>query len=371
MGPVLAKLGLIDGKRTDTGELGCAVGNVLGAFGVEKVEDIPDTADGRLACQYLEWKYMGKLQATYVDGIRGREKDKKRKAVASKLDSNSRLHARFNQCVTNTNRLSSSDPNVQNIPARPKPGFSPEVLHIGMAIRKAFVASPGHVLVGGDFSQLQLRVWAEFTADPVFVQAYNQTGEKSDFHQYAASALGQPRSTIKNFVFAVLFGADEAKAARTAGLEGAIVAPFIQQMQRDIPSLSTFKIAVGDSLAARGYVESLMGWRGFFPDFWSPVRQWQAAALREATNFPIQATEAGLVKACMIAIHSNLRRYYNNAPKLVLQVHDELWADCPTYMSYDVAQMMKETCEEVSREWFKLVPIKFETKIVQNWAAGK
>jgi len=348
MGPVLAQLGLIDGKRTDSGELGCAKSNILGAFGVEKEEDLPDSDEGRIARNLLEWRQMGKLKSTYVD------------AILSRLDSESRVHGRYNQAVTNTNRLSSSDPNLQNIPAR---------TDIGMAIRKAFIPKDGCVFVGGDFSQLQLRVWAEFTRDDVFVKAYTEGGEKADFHQYAATALGRPRSTIKNFVFCILFGGEEAKAAVTAGLPGAEIAPFIAQMRQDIPSLSTFKLAVGDMLSSKGYVESLQGWRGFFPDWFSPVRQWQAAALREATNFPIQATEAGLVKAFMAEVYGQIQGMQNVRP--VLQVHDEFWLEAPEEFADALAIMMKCVAEEVSRRWFSVVPIKFDTKIVTNWAAAK
>lgn len=349
MGGPLSRLGLIDGKRTDTGELGCAKGNILGAFGVEKEEDLPDTDLGHIAHNLLEWRQMGKLKSTYVD------------AIMARLDSDSRVHGRYNQAVTNTNRLSSSDPNLQNIPAR---------TDIGMAIRKAFIPRDGCVFVGGDFSQLQLRVWAEYTRDSVFVEAYTGGGEKADFHQYAASALGRPRSTIKNFVFCILFGGEEAKAAVTAGLPASEIAPFIAQMRKDLPSLSTFKLAVGDMLASKGYVESLMGWRGFYPDYWSPVRQWQSAALREATNFPIQATEAGLVKAVMAAIYNRLRVDYPFA-QMVLQVHDELWVECGESYANEVAMVMKEIAEEVSRRWFSVVPIVFGTKVVGNWAEGK
>ncbi len=123
-------------------------------------------------------------------------------------------------------------------------------------------------------------------------------------------------------------------------------------------------------LAAKGYVESLQGWRGFFPDYWSPVRQWQAAALREAVNFPIQSTEAGLVKAVMVAIYNRLRADYPYA-RMVLQVHDELWVECGEQYAEDVAMVMKDIAEEVSRRWFSVVPIVFDTKIVSNWAAGK
>lgn len=351
MGPVLASLGLIDGKRTDTGELGCAKGNILGAFGVEKEEDLPTDELGTIARNLLEWRQMGKLKSTYVD------------AIMSRLDSSSRVHGRYNQAVTNTNRLSSSDPNLQNIPAR---------TDIGMAIRRAFVPRDGCVFVGGDFSQLQLRVWAEFTADPVFVKAYTDVvpGQMADFHQYAATATGRPRKVIKNFVFLELFGGGDEKAARTAGVPQAELTPFIEQMKRDIPSLTTFPLAVADTLASKGYVESLMGWRGFFSDFWSPVRQWQAAALREAVNFPIQATEAGLVKAVMVAIYNRLRVDWPYA-RLVLQVHDELWVECGEEYAEQVEMMMKDTAEEVSRRWFSLVPIVFDTKIVSNWAQGK
>jgi uracil-DNA glycosylase family 4 len=348
MGPILYDMGIVDGKRTDGGDIATGKPNILAAFGADKADEIPDTEEGRIARDLLEWRQMGKLKSTYVD------------ALLSRLDAGYRVHGRYNQASTNTNRLSSSDPNLQNIPSRSD---------IGMAIRKAFVPAPGCLFVGGDFSQLQLRLFGELTHEPTFVNAY--AGDGADFHQYAADVLARPRAVVKNFVFAVLFGADAPKAAATAGVPQEQATGFIAQLREQIPSLVTWQDLTAQILTTKGYVESLMGWRGFFTDYSGMVNQWSSAALREAANFRVQATEAGLVKAVMIEVYNNFRRYYNGRPKLVLQVHDEIWAECPKYMQYDVEIMMKETAETVAKRWIKTVPIRFDTKTVTSWGLAK
>lgn len=347
MGPILYDMGIVDGKRTDGGDIATGKPNILAAFGADKADEIPDTDEGRIARDLLEWRQMGKLKSTYVD------------ALLSRLDAESRVHGRYNQASTNTNRLSSSDPNLQNIPSRSD---------IGMAIRRAFVPQPGNLFVGGDFSQLQLRLFGELTHEPTFVNAY--AGDGADFHQYAANVLARPRSVVKNFVFAVLFGADAPKAAATAGVPQEQATEFIGQLREQIPSLVTWQDLTAQILTTKGYVESLMGWRGFFTDYSGMVNQWSSAALREAANFRVQATEAGLVKAFMIELYRTLRKDYPEW-RMVLQVHDEVWAEGPQEQAAEVEAMLPELAANVAKRWIKTVPIRFDTKTVTSWGLAK
>lgn len=350
MGPVLYDMGIVDGKRTDSGDLGVGKPNILNAFHVEKMEDLPNTDEGRIAHDLLEWRQMGKLKSTYVD------------ALLSRLDPQSRVHGRYNQSGTTVNRLSSSDPNLQNIPSRSK---------IGMAIRRAFVPADGCVLVGGDFSQLQPRIWAELTRDPVFVRAYT-LDEKGDIYLPVAEELaefGVDRQGAKPIVLGGMYGGGDATLGRASGVPVERMGPFLMRLHERMPSIKEWPVQIGHTLSAQGYVESIMGWRMFFPDYAGMVNQWSSAALREAANAPIISSEAGLVKVFMRAVYLRLKSEFP-LWRLVLQVHDELWAEGPEREADAVMQMMKETATEVARR-FMSIPVRFDTKTVTSWGLAK
>lgn len=361
--PILLDMGIVDGRLTPAGGIAVGVPDILRTFRVDKIEELPTEGVGQIARDLIEWRQMGKLRATYVN------------ALLEKRDSADRIHARFNQAVANTNRLSSSDPNLQNIP-------NPEKSEIGKAIRRAFIPADGTVLVGGDFANLQLRIYGHITQEPVFLDTYSHSAKVArgcteeckcdacDFHQNVATQMGRPRRQIKNFVFATMKGAEVAKAAKTAGVPEEQAAAFMDQLRVTIPSFLTFKVLISDTLMQQGYVESLMGWRMFYPDVLSSVRKWQSAAVREAADGLIQSTEAGLVKAFMIRVYQELRENFP-AYRLVLQVHDELWAEGPPDQQEEVMAMMRRVAVEVGKLWIPTVPIRFETKAVMNWAEGK
>lgn len=376
MGPVLASMGLLDGKRTDSGGLGCAEANILGAFSVDEVEDIPDTTEGKLARTYLEWKYMGGLKSKYVDGIVGRPASPGKKEKPNRLDADSRIHPRLNQTSTSVNRLSSSNPNEQNIPSRPKRGFSHEVVYIGASIRRAFVPKPGCVFAGGDFSQLQPRIWRELTDDPVFVAAYAEGGF-DDIYIPTATELdfrlpeGKiDRQRAKPVVLGAMYGGGDETLGKAAGVAPEKMGEFLKRLHTRMPSIEDWPKQISQILAAQGYVESLLGWRMYFPDAFSPVNRWAAKALREASNAPIISTEAGLVKVFMTRVRQMLRKHYP-AWQLVLVVHDELFAEGPEAEGKEVAQMMSELAVEVGKEWLHKVTLRFDPKVVTNWADAK
>jgi uracil-DNA glycosylase family 4 len=368
--PWLLANGIVDGKKTETGKIGIAKGNILGAFKVERREQLPtDTIEGKIADLLLEASAMRKLDSTYVKRLR----------IDSGRSAAHRIHPRFNGAATDTDRLSSSDPNEQNVPARGP---------LGVAIRRSHVAAPGHVLVVGDYSQLELRIWAYITQDPFFLGAF--VGDNTyDPHtqlsvNLSAQGLYVPRGDAKNTNFAAIYGADDAKLAATAKIPRQQASAFIQKLRSLAPSLSGHKLDTQRRLDNDGFVETLLGWRGYYPLWYSPIRSEQQAALRAAGNVRIQGTASGIVKDLMIAYDEELAPlvgsrspYFEQPGGLLLQVHDELVIETPIGKEDEVAYKLEELGARIGAKWLKAdathvaVPLKLSVDIGPNWSDAK
>jgi uracil-DNA glycosylase family 4 len=375
LGEYLLAEGLVDGKLTETGDIGTGKANILAAFRVEKVEQLPDDPAGHAARALLEFKGMDKLKGTYVDALR------------SKRDSADRVHGRFNQCATDTDRWSSNDPNLQNIPIRTR---------VGKRIRDCFVAKPGHVLVVGDYSQLELRIFAEIMNDrllkEVFVGALTRGHEPDckcdacDPHSALGREIGIPRGDAKNTYYASLYGAEDAKIAATAHIARGEASAFLSRLRERSPSILEWRQRVVNELNEKGYVETLQGFRGYYPLWLSPLRREQQDALRAAINCPIQGTAAGVVKRLMIAAHNY--EYQNWQARwmlremvetlclslrgdLLLQVHDELVWEVPEREAPEFAEDFASLGTAVGRIDLPTVPLRLDVHIVDRWGDAK
>jgi DNA polymerase-1 len=291
----------------------------------------------------LQYREYGKLLSTYC------------RALREKQDAAGRIHASVNQMVCDTNRFSYSDPNLQNIPAR---GL------LGAAFRRVFVAGPGKVIVKADFSQLELRILAHYTREPILVEAYCSEPER-DIHAAFAAEWGVARSVAKNGVFAMAYMAEAETLARTIGIPREQIGPFLKEQRARMPALfGGWKQHIRNLLTMQGYVETLYGWRNYYPLYRSPIRSEAEKALREAGNLPIQGTAGGILKKLLLAYDD--WRHHDGAwdSKFVLMVHDEAVFEVPQEYAPQFARGL-----EALPKWINplSVPLKLEVQVGKNW----
>lgn len=264
--------------------------------------------------QLLEYRQLEKLRSTYVDAFP--------KLINPRTG---RLHTRFNQAVAATGRLSSSEPNLQNIPIRTS---------LGREIRRGFVADPGHVLLAVDYSQIELRILAHFSGDEAFVSAFR---ERVDVHRQTASVIfGVPvadvtpemRAQAKTINFATLYGQGDFSLARQLGIPRAEARAFIDAYFERFSGVRAYLDRQIEFAKKHGYVETLAGRRRYVPELQS--RNWSIRQFGErvAQNTPIQGTAADLIKQAMIDVHERMQEAGNGA-RMLLQVHDELLLEVP------------------------------------------
>ena len=262
----------------------------------------------------LDYRQLEKLRSTYVDAL-------------PKLvnPSTGRIHASFNQAVAATGRLSSSNPNLQNIPIR---------TDLGREIRKGFVAEEGHLLFAADYSQIELRILAHFSGDPAFVTAFR---EGVDVHRQTASVIfGIPvgevtpeeRTRAKTINFATLYGQGDFSLGRQLGIPRAEAARFIRSYFERFSGVRAFLDRQIEMAREKGYVETLSGRRRYVPELRSGKWNVRQFGERVAQNTPIQGSAADLIKEAMIRIRSELRKA-GLASRLLVQVHDELLFEVP------------------------------------------
>lgn len=343
---LFGKVGLSpDGlEKTKTGQYS------LTALALEALRDRhPDEPQYQLIDLILQHRQLTKLKSTYVD------------ALPTLINQRTgRVHTSFSQLGAATGRLSSSDPNLQNIPTRTEEG---------RAIRRGFVAKPGHQFIAADYSQIELRVLAHITQDPNLNQAFQ---EGQDIHTATAAQLFNvaPEAVTKNqrriaktTVFGVIYGISSFGLAARTDLSRSEAQALIDALFARFPGLREYINRTLDEGAKLGYVQSLFGRRRGVPDIRvkGPRRQ---AAEREAINAPIQATAADIMKIAMIRVDEALRRT-NMRTKLLLQVHDELILEAP---DDEVAAAAKLVRHEMENAYTDLrVPLQADVEIGPNW----
>jgi DNA polymerase-1 len=317
-----------------------------------------------------DYRELFKLKTTYLD------------TLPELIDKNSRIHTTFNQAVTATGRLSSSEPNLQNIPIR---------TDLGQIMRTAFVAEDGYKLVSADYSQIDLRAVAHVSGDKKLMEAF-QRGD--DIHKITAAEINKVtmsqvtdkmRRAAKALNFGVIYGMSVFGFAQAAGIERDDAKKFINEYMEKFQGVAKYIRETKEFAKKYGYVETLIGRRRNIPEINSPNFQVQNAAERMAINMPIQGLAADIVKLAMIKIHEYIanekRIEANNAcpvkssqsedsegvfngVKMILQIHDEIILEVKEDIAEDVARKVKETMENA----YKLkVPLVADIKIGDNW----
>jgi len=297
----------------------------------------------------IEYRELTKLQSTYLEAL---------PKLVSGFDG--RIHTSYNQTITSTGRLSSSDPNLQNIPVR---------TDIGSEIRKAFVAEKGKKLLIFDYSQIELRVVASISDDKKMLEAFNSG---RDIHTETASAIfdvsaekvdKDMRRVAKVVNFGIIYGISPYGLAQATEKTPAEASQFISEYFKEYPGIKKYMDDTVSFVNEKGYVETLLGRRRYIPDIQSGVAQIKRAAERMAINMPIQGTAADIMKLAMIEIDKDILQK-NPDIKMILQVHDELVFEVDESRIKNYESRIKEVMESI----FKLkCPLIVEGKEAENW----
>lgn len=297
----------------------------------------------------LDYRMLTKLKSTYADGL------------IKVISPDGRIHTNFKMTVTATGRLSSTEPNLQNIPVRKE---------LGSEIRKMFVAAPGCVLVDADYSQIELRLLAHISGDETMKNAF-LTGE--DIHAVTASQVfgipldevtPQQRSHAKAVNFGIVYGISAFSLAQDIGVRPAEAKAYIDAYLEKYHGVREYMERVISEAKANGYVETLFGRRRPLPELKSSNFNTRSFGERVARNMPIQGTAADIMKLAMVNAHRRIQAEGLRS-RLILQVHDELIAECPE----DEAEHVKALLEEEMSGAVQLdVPLTANAKIGHTWA---
>jgi DNA polymerase-1 len=338
LGDILfGELKLPSGKKTKTG------------FSVSA--DVIESLRGQhpIVDYLLEYRQLTKLKSTYVDGL-----------LAQMDQITGRVHTSFSQTTASSGRLSSSNPNLQNIPVRTE---------VGRQIRRAFIADPSYVLLTADYSQFELRILAHITHEPRLVEAFSK-GE--DIHTITAASLFEvpvaevtkdQRRLAKTVVYAVLYGQSAFGLAQITGMTNLQASEFIKRYHETFPHIKDYVDRTLNQARKQGYVNTLFGRKRFFPDMHGLSYNERQALEREAINMPIQGGNADLIKIAMIRIQHAIEEMHLKT-RMILQVHDELVFEVPVEELERITNLVKSLMEGVA----KLdVPIKVEMKVGKNW----
>jgi DNA polymerase I len=339
---LFGRLGLPVVKRTKTGP----------STDVTVLEEL--AAQGHaLPVLLMQYRQLDKLLSTYVDAL-----------PRMVNPETGRLHTSFNQTVAATGRLSSSDPNLQNIPIRRE---------MGAEIRRGFIPAEGHVFVSADYSQIELRILAHYSGDPAFVEAFR---EDEDIHrQTAALIFGVEREQVtremrdraKTVNFAVIYGIGPFSLAQRLGISNAEAREFIDRYFERFPGVRRYLDEQIERARTQGYVETLTGRRRYIPEIHSKNFNIRSFGERAATNAPIQGSSADLIKIAMIEIHRDLAAGRARG-RMLLQVHDELLFEVPRGEERSTLALIRERMEGAAE---LRVPLKVETGTGQNWLECK
>lgn len=334
-------LGLKTGKKTKTGY----------STNVEVLNSIKNQHP--IVPLILRQRELAKLKSTYLDGIQ------------PLIDSRQKIHTIFKQTVTATGRLSSTEPNLQNIPIRKNEGKQ---------IRKMFIASPGNVLVCADYSQIELRLMAQFSGDETMLEAFNNN---IDIHATTASKVfGVPiemvtadmRRQAKAVNFGIIYGISDFGLSEDLGIPVYKARDFIAGYFATYPKVKEYMNKCVETAKEQGYVTTYMNRRREIPELKSSNYNLRSFGERVAMNMPLQGSASDIIKLAMLKVHKALKDGGYKA-KLIMQVHDELIIDCP----YDEVQQVKEIlidCMQNNTPDFK-VKLVAECGFGNNWLEAK
>ncbi len=297
----------------------------------------------------IEYRELTKLQSTYITAL---------PAIADQKTH--RVHTSFNQTITATGRLSSSDPNLQNIPIRTE---------LGREIRKAFVAPKNFILLSADYSQIELRLAAALSQDPIMLASFQNNEDihartAAEIHRIPLSEVSKDiRRTAKEVNFGVLYGLGSLGLAQRTGLSRAEAKEFIEKYFTIYKKIKTYIEDSKKIAYQRGYAQTIFGRRRYLPDIHSSMPMLRSAAERMAINMPLQGTAADLMKMAMIAIQADLPKISPQS-KLILQVHDELVLEVPKNEEKKVANFIKASMENI---YTLTVPLVVDIETGDNW----
>jgi DNA polymerase I len=296
-----------------------------------------------------DFREYSKLKNTYLDALP--------ELINSKTG---RVHTSYNQAVTATGRLSSSDPNLQNIPIRTE---------LGREIRKGFITRPGYKLIGADYSQIELRVVSSLANDPKMISAFKK-GE--DIHKRTSAEINnidikdvtfEQRYQAKAINFGIIYGLGSTGLAKSTNLNRSEAKQFITNYLNLYKKVKEYLDGTKEFAHDNGYVETLFKRRRYLPDINSRMPFMQAAAERTAINMPVQGTAADIMKMAMIKVYQKLPEVSAQS-KMLLQVHDEIVVEAPDKDVKKVTQLIQEEMENI----YKLkVPLKVDINSGANW----
>ena len=340
LGKVLFEdLGLPHGKKTKTGWS-------TNADVLEKLKGHPLVAD------VLTYRQYAKLKSTYADGL------------LKVIDPDGRIRTSFQMTVTATGRLSSTEPNLQNIPTRTE---------LGSKMREMFVAAPGHVLVDADYSQIELRLLAHISGDTAMQQAFLSG---ADFHTVTAARVfhvpqdqvtHQMRSRAKAVNFGIVYGISAFSLSQDIGVTVQEAKEYMDRYFATYTGVKQYMTDVVDKAREQGYVETLWHRRRALPELKSSNFNMRSFGERVALNMPIQGTAADIIKLAMVRVHSRLARE-GLAARLIMQVHDELIVECPEKEAPRVEALLQQEMQGVAE---LSVPLLAEAHTGHNWLAAK
>ena len=295
---------------------------------------------------------LTKLKSTYADGL------------MKVIGEDGRIHTTFQNLVTATGRLSSTEPNLQNVPVR---------TDLGAEIRKMFIPKEGCVLVDADYSQIELRVLAHIAQDERMEKAFR---EGMDIHTVTASQVfsvppeevtSLQRRHAKAVNFGIVYGISEFSLAEDIGVSRYEARAYIDSYLTNYSGVRAYMHQVVEDAREKGYTTTLYGRRRYIPELKSTNFNVRQGAERIALNTPIQGSAADLIKLAMIHVAQALQEQYP-AAKLILQVHDELIVECPQEIAQEVAQLVSSQMEQVAQ---LRVPLLAEAKWGKSWFEAK
>jgi len=317
---------------------------------VEVLEELALAHD--LPRMILEWRGLMKLKGTYIDAL-----------PQLVNPETGRVHTCFNQAVAATGRLSSSDPNLQNIPIRTE---------LGRDIRRAFIAEPGHVLISADYSQIEFRVLAHLSEDPVLLEAFR---EGADFHErtsvkiFGAGSGRDPhqlRSIAKMVNYALLYGKGAYTLSKDIGVTQEAAQEFIDAYFAGFPRVRAFIDRTLEEGRRTGVVKTMYGRRRLVPELNSRNFQVRSASERIAVNMPIQGSAADILKRAMIDVHAALAAHPR--ARMILTVHDELLFEVPREDADEMADVVRTHMQGAAP---LKVPLTVDVGIGENWKEAK
>ncbi|HEX8709820.1 MAG TPA: DNA polymerase I [Pyrinomonadaceae bacterium] len=341
VGDVLEELNISSGRKTSTGRVSTSKA---------VLEELAQTYE--LPRLIIEYRELDKLKTVYTDSLPGQ------------IAADGRIHGQLNQTVTATGRLSSSEPNLQNIPIRTE---------LGRRIRRAFVAEPGNKLVSADYSQLELRLLAHVTHDPVMLDAFQKD---EDIHERTArlvfnartkEELKEARRFAKIVNFAIAYAIEPFGLSQRVGISRKEAKKVIDDYYDTYKGVHRYMEEVPVKAREDGFVRSIYGRIRPIPGINDRNGNIRNRAEREAINMPIQGTASDIVKIAMLRVDEAIKRQGLEA-KMLMQVHDELLVEAPAGEAEDVAQLLRREMESAVE---LDVPLKVEVGIGDNWMDAK